>query len=256
MTVDELLAQMLTLSAADRRRLFRRAQRMGLLHLPDLEGGDAGETSPAPVLTPAPAQPELMRAPMTDVAPKAAPARAVTTASAPEAARLIDLRPAPPASAGVPAQLAPRARKPTTAKPATSPAEIRVRVVFDGGSKGNPGQGYGSYALLWPGQPKPEIMRLTFGSRVTNNEAEYDTLINALQDLADRAQAAGGAPAQVFVEIWGDSLLVVNQVNGTWKINKAPLQARCNQVRALLQQFGFAALNYHPREESVALLGH
>lgn len=44
MTVDELLAQMLTLSAADRRRLFRRAQRMGLLHLPDLEGGDAGET--------------------------------------------------------------------------------------------------------------------------------------------------------------------------------------------------------------------
>ncbi|MFZ2424293.1 MAG: hypothetical protein WA029_24435, partial [Anaerolineae bacterium] len=81
MTVDELLAQMLTLSSADRRRLFRRAQRMGLLHLPDLEGGDAGETSPALVSTPAPAQPELMRAPMTDATLKAAPARAVTTAS-------------------------------------------------------------------------------------------------------------------------------------------------------------------------------
>lgn len=250
MTIDELLAQLLALSAADRRRLFRRAQRMGLLHLADLEGGDARDAAPAPVA--APAQPELMRTPIAEAAPAPPPSRLAASAGAAEASRLIDPRPAPPISTPP----ASRARKPTPVKPTTAPAEIRVRLVFDGGSKGNPGQGYGSYALLWPGQPQPEIIRLTFGNRVTNNEAEYDTLINALQDLVNRVQAAGGAPTQLFVEIWGDSQLVVNQVNGAWKINKAPLQARCNQVRGLLQQFGFAALNYHPREESVALLGH
>ncbi len=253
MSVDELLAQILTLSAADRRRLFRRAQRMGLLSAHDLEGSDVLESAAAPH------QQEPPRAPAVEKPVKpplpSAPARANVPGAA-EPPRLIDLRPAPPVSAGPPTRPAPRTQKPAAVKAAATPAEIRVRVVFDGGSKGNPGQGYGSYALLWPGQPQPEIIRLTFGSRVTNNEAEYDTLINALQDLVSRVQSAGGAPAQLFADIWGDSQLVVNQVNGTWKINKAPLQARCNQVRALLQQFGFAALNYHPREESVALLGH
>ena len=255
MSVDDLLAQILTLSAADRRRLFRRAQRMGLLTAHDLEGSDALESAAAA----APHQQEPPRATAVEMPAKlplpSAPAR-VSAPVAPEPPRLIDLRPAPPVSAAPPTRSTPRTQKPAAAKAAASPAEIRVRVVFDGGSKGNPGQGYGSYALLWPGQPQPEIIRLTFGSRVTNNEAEYDTLISALQDLVGRVQAAGGAPAQLYADIWGDSQLVVNQVNGTWKINKAPLQARCNQVRALLQQFGFAALNYHPREESVALLGH
>lgn len=249
MTIDELLAQLLALSAADRRRLFRRAQRMGLLHLADLEGGDGRDT--APPAAPAPVQPELMRAPVVEIAPAPLPRPAVAAGGA-DAPRLIDPRPAPPISTPP----ASRARKPTPVRPTATPTEIRVRLVFDGGSRGNPGQGYGSYALLWPGQPKPEIIRLTFGDRITNNEAEYDTLIGALQDLVNRVQTAGGAPTQLFVEIWGDSQLVVNQVNGAWKINKAPLQARCNQVRGLLQQFGFAALNYHPREESVALLGH
>lgn len=255
MSVDDLLAQILTLSAADRRRLFRRAQRMGLLTAHDLEGSDALESAAA--AAPHPTEPPRASAVETPAKPPLPPAPARANAPvAPEAPRLIDLRPAPPVSAAPPARPAPRTQKPAAAKAAAAPAEIRVRVVFDGGSKGNPGQGYGSYALLWPGQAQPEIIRLTFGSRVTNNEAEYDTLINALQDLVGRVQAAGGAPAQLYADIWGDSQLVVNQVNGTWKINKAPLQARCNQVRALLQQFGFAALNYHPREESVALLGH
>lgn len=221
---------------------------MGLVSLQDFEEADPGDGAPT-------AQPllEFARPPIASLPASTAPA--VRTAAA-EPSRLISPRPAPPAAAGANAAPAPRTRKPTAAKAATAPAEIRVRVIFDGGSKGNPGQGYGSYALLWPGQPKPEIVRLTFDGRMTNNEAEYDTLIAALQDLIGRAQAAGGAPAQVFVEVWGDSQLVVNQVNGAWKINKAPLQVRCNQARALLQQFGFAAVNYHPREQSVAVLGH
>ena len=243
MTIDELLAQIVALNSADRRRLFRRAQRMGLLTPADLSTGDAPET----------ARTTKAEKPKTETTSQKQTTRSAKTADPTQKQpTLVSLRPAPPAATP---KTPPHNRKPLIPT-GTSLSELRVRVVFDGGSKGNPGQGYGSYALVWPGQAKPEIVRLTYGDRVTNNEAEYDTLINALQDLLERVKTAGGVPTNVFVEIWGDSQLVVNQVNGSWKINKPPLQARCDKARSLLQQFGFAALNYHPREESVALLGH
>ena len=235
MSVDEVLNLIVALSPADRRRLFRRAQRMALLDVRDLlDGEPVAAGTPTPDAGP--------------TTPEPAPGRSRRTAAAP-AARLIELKPAAPPTAEVS-----RPRPP--ARTLAGSGEARVRVVFDGGSKGNPGAGYGSYALQWAGQAQPEVVRLEFGGRVTNNEAEYDTLIAALQDLLARAAAARVPPSQVYVDIWGDSQLVVNQVNGGWKINKPHLLARCNQVRDLLQQFGFAALNYHPREESVALLGH
>ena len=235
MSVDEVLNLIVALSPADRRRLFRRAQRMALLDVHDLlDGEQVAAGTPTPDAGP--------------TTPEPARGRSRLTAAAP-AARLIELKPAAPPTSEV-------SRPRSPARTLAGSGEARVRVVFDGGSKGNPGAGYGSYALQWAGQAQPEVVRLEFGGRVTNNEAEYDTLIAALQDLLARAAAARVPPSQVYVDIWGDSQLVVNQVNGGWKINKPHLLARCNQVRDLLQQFGFAALNYHPREESVALLGH
>lgn len=224
MSIDDVLSQIVALSPADRRRLFRRAQRMALLDVRDLADD----------------------APVSAAASTGSRATGSSSRAQPvPATRLIEPKPA--------ASARPAGR---TAPVASSSGEARVRLVFDGGSKGNPGAGYGSYALQWPGQAQPEVVRLQFSGRMTNNEAEYDTLIAALQDLLARAAAARVPPSQVYVDIWGDSQLVVNQVNGGWKINKPNLLERCNQVRDLLQQFGFAALNYHPREESVAVLGH
>ena len=54
-------------------------------------------------------------------------------------------------------------------------------IIFDGGSRGNPGEGYGSYELRT--RAERQIERLTFGDHVTNNEAEYRTLIAALRDV-------------------------------------------------------------------------
>ncbi len=238
MSIDDVLSQIVALGPADRRRLFRRAQRMALLDVRDL-------ADDAPAATPAPDHAVVTRQGKTGGAKPSPRAPATTTPL------LIEPRPAAPAAPAAPPRRASRG-----ALAAGAGTEVRVRVVFDGGSKGNPGAGYGSYALQWSGQAQPEVVRLQFDGRMTNNEAEYDTLIAALQDLLARAAAAHVVPSQVYVDIWGDSQLVVNQVNGGWKINKPHLLARCTQVRDLLQQFGFAALNYHPREESVALLGH
>lgn len=237
MSIDDVLSLIVALNPADRRRLFRRAQHMGLL-----EARDLADSTPPTATVAAPNVPGSRAAP---TAARTNPAIAGSTG------RLIEPKPA--VRTGETTRTRRTGRTPTGV---STSGEARVRVVFDGGSKGNPGAGYGSYALQWPGQAQPEVVRLQFDGRMTNNEAEYDTLIAALRDLLARAAAAQVAASQVYVDIWGDSQLVVNQVNGSWKINKPHLLARCNQVRELLQQFGFAALNYHPREESVAVLGH
>jgi len=133
--------------------------------------------------------------------------------------------------------------------------EQPIRVIFDGGSKGNPGLGYGSYALEWPGFPR-QIVQLRFGDRVTNNEAEYDTLIAALEAIVKRLKESGADARTARLDIWGDSLLVISQIKGDWKVNKAELQSRRDQARGLLALFGQARLTHHDREKSVEVLGH
>lgn len=133
--------------------------------------------------------------------------------------------------------------------------EQPIGVIFDGGSRGNPGQGYGSYALRWPGQAQ-QIVQLRFGDRVTNNEAEYDTLIASLEAVLKKLQDSGASPAGARVEIRGDSLLVVNQVLGTWEVKDARMQVRRDRARALLEQFGHWQIIHHGREHSVETLGH
>jgi ribonuclease HI len=133
--------------------------------------------------------------------------------------------------------------------------ERPIVIVFDGGSKGNPGLGYGSYAVRWPGQPR-QIVQLQFGDQVTNNEAEYDTLIAALEAVLRRLIDNGAAPATARLDIRGDSALVVNQVNGEWKCQEPRMQVRRDRARELLARFSAWQLTHHDRSHSVALLGH
>jgi ribonuclease HI/antitoxin (DNA-binding transcriptional repressor) of toxin-antitoxin stability system len=133
--------------------------------------------------------------------------------------------------------------------------EQPIRVVFDGGSRGNPGQGYGSYALYWPGFPK-QVVQLKFGGLVTNNEAEYDTLIAALEAVLGRLQESGADPSTARIEVWGDSQLVVNQINGDWSVTDPRMRVRRDKALALFEQFGAWRLEHHPREQSVRELGH
>lgn len=129
-------------------------------------------------------------------------------------------------------------------------------IVFDGGSKGNPGRGYGSYRLYGPDGENVVHEELNFDSRgnqVTNNEAEYLSLIRALQQLATRL---GDSALTSDVLILGDSQLVINQLGGSWKVRKSSLQALHRQATELLRAFGAHELRWHDRSNSVRLLGH
>jgi ribonuclease HI len=137
-------------------------------------------------------------------------------------------------------------------------------LVFDGGSIGNPGRGYGSYAIRTrdSGSPtrKPatawQITRVDFPGRVTSNEAEYDTLIAALKDLAESLQRDGKQPGETSVEVRGDSQLVIFQVTGRWKAHEPRMAERRDRVRKLSQQFKRVSFVQQPRVRSVMILGH
>ena len=130
-----------------------------------------------------------------------------------------------------------------------------ISIVFDGGSRGNPGEGYGSFALDWPGRPR-EIVQLTFGDQATSNEAEYDTLIASLEAVLDRMEELQINPESASLTVWGDSLLVCSQVRGEWACKEPRLQVRLEKAKDLLGAFGEWELNHHPREKSVEILGH
>lgn len=137
-------------------------------------------------------------------------------------------------------------------KAATSVVNLTYEIVFDGGSLGNPGQGYGSYVIRC-GNEEIERRRLDFGDRVTNNQAEYRTLIAALESLL---RLVGAGAGQTNVIVGGDSQLVINQVNGSWKVKHADLQPLRQRAADLLSRFGSRHLTWHRRSRSVRELGH
>ena len=64
----------------------------------------------------------------------------------------------------------------------------------------------------------------------TNNQAEYLALIEGLKAIAD------WKPDQV--EVFLDSKLVVEQVNGRWRVKEPELKELHRQATELLKQFG------------------
>lgn len=128
-------------------------------------------------------------------------------------------------------------------------------LTFDGGSKGNPGQGYGSYELRTC-DDRARVERREYGDRVTNNEAEYRTLIEGLTDLVATLRAAGKDPKGYRVRVQGDSQLVIRQIKGEYKVSHPAMQALHREVKTLVAQLGAVEFVWHRREHSVKTLGH
>lgn len=125
--------------------------------------------------------------------------------------------------------------------------EKPIGIIFDGGTRGDPALGYGSYAIRWPGMPQ-QVVRLRFGDDVNGEEAEYDTLIAALEATLQRLQDHGAAPDTARLDIRGDSKVVIGQVSARLECEEPSLQLRCDRVRFLLRRFGGWSLSRYHRE--------
>jgi len=249
--IDALIEEIRGLSPAERRRLTRQLRINGLLETEEALT-DQRPLEIAPALTPA----GLRQLLHPSAAPTPLPAQPGPTPVQRDDAPIVPYKSAVSGRVvmGAPGEEANDAPSVMPPLPGQAP-EQPIRVIFDGGSKGNPGLGYGSYALEWPGFPR-QIAQLQFGDRVTNNEAEYDTLIAALEAIVKRLKESGADTRTARLDIWGDSLLVISQIKGDWKVNKAELLSRRDQARTLLALFGQARLTHHDREKSVEVLGH
>jgi len=135
-----------------------------------------------------------------------------------------------------------------------SPTTPDYVLIFDGGSQGNPGPGYGSY-ILRTRDGREDRRRLTFGS-MTNNEAEYRTLIAALDDLIARIREAGKDPSRFTLEIRGDSQLVLAQLEGDYRVRAPHLRPLWEAARERLRRFREVRLVWQPRRVSASELGH
>lgn len=245
--LDRLVNQIGRLSAGQRRLLFRQLKAMGLIETEEL----LSDRNPLNIALSVSAQSIERSKRQSEREPvKPMPPEPADRPQKPDHRSPGSESPAAGSSAGQLSAVQPEAPSPQEETPIGP-----IQIVFDGGSRGNPGEGYGSFALDWQGNPR-EIVQLNFGDNVTNNEAEYDTLIAALEAVRDRMKVQLIEPGSATLSIWGDSLLVCNHVSGEWKCKEPRLQVRLEKVRALLSGFGESELNHHPREKSVEILGH
>lgn len=126
-------------------------------------------------------------------------------------------------------------------------------IVFDGGSKGNPGPGYGSFEIHRNGQLFDRKLEVPFGDRLTNNQAEYMSLIRGLKAVIEHPEI-DTLKAEIIIK--GDSQLVIKQLNGEWKVKNANMQPLWAEARGLLTEVGKWQAVWHDRSNSVKILGH
>jgi ribonuclease HI len=114
-----------------------------------------------------------------------------------------------------------------------------VTAYIDGGARGNPGPaGYGVYIEDAGGQPLAELHG---GLGVaTNNVAEYNGLLAALRWAKDHGHDT--------VHIKSDSLLLVEQMRGRFKVKHAGLQPLHARARLLAHEIGSVTFEHVGRE--------
>ncbi|WP_255197310.1 ribonuclease HI [Halorarius litoreus] len=114
----------------------------------------------------------------------------------------------------------------------------RAHVYFDGACRGNPGPSAAGYVIV-TGDGIVAEGGTALGT-MTNNRAEYEALILALEVAADYGFDE--------VHLRGDSELIVKQVRGEWNTNDPDLRERRVRVHELLRAFDDWTLEHVPRE--------
>jgi len=117
----------------------------------------------------------------------------------------------------------------------------RVIICADGASLGNPGlAAIGATIKDKQGRLITSISRRI--GRTTNNQAEYQALIAALEE-AIRLGA-------IEVDISLDSELVVKQINGKYRVKTASLKPLYQKAKQLQSQLKGFTVSYIPRQQN------
>jgi ribonuclease HI len=110
----------------------------------------------------------------------------------------------------------------------------------DGGARGNPGPAAFAYIIGRPGEPPVEEMGHL--GTTTNNIAEYTALVRAL----DHAHKLGGKR----LVLNSDSELMVNQMNGVYKVKNPGIRPLYDQAKELTRKFDSVTIRHVYREQN------
>jgi ribonuclease HI len=116
-----------------------------------------------------------------------------------------------------------------------------ITAFIDGGARGNPGPaGYGVHIIDAQGNLLAELYEGI--GRATNNVAEYRGLLAALEWAATHGHAR--------IHIKSDSLLLVQQMNGVYRIKNEGLLPLYRQARHLMARVGTVTIEHVRREHN------
>ncbi len=115
----------------------------------------------------------------------------------------------------------------------------KVKLFGDGGSRGNPGPSASGFVIL-DMNDKVLVDRGVYLGVTTNNQAEYTALKLGLEE----AHKLGVREVEVYM----DSLLVINQMRGIFKIKNRELYPLHDAIERLVEQFRHVSFQHVPRE--------
>ncbi|HEX8183075.1 MAG TPA: ribonuclease HI family protein [Candidatus Saccharimonadales bacterium] len=116
----------------------------------------------------------------------------------------------------------------------------KLKIYTDGGSRGNPGPSAGGYVILDATNDMLLVDKGVYFGVTTNNQAEYLALKFALIE----ANAMGATDIFVYM----DSMMVVNQIKGLFKVKNRDLWPVHEAIRELLKSFTHTSFTHVPRE--------
>ena len=114
-----------------------------------------------------------------------------------------------------------------------------VKIFTDGGSRGNPGPSASGFVIL-DMEDNMLVDKGVYLGVTTNNQAEYTALKLALEECLKM----GILQAEVYL----DSLLVVNQMKGIFKVKNRDLWPIHDAIKQLAKQFKKISFSHVPRE--------
>ena len=120
---------------------------------------------------------------------------------------------------------------------------MKFQLYTDGGSRGNPGHAAWGF-VVYSGAGIILEKSGNYLGITTNNQAEYEGLIAGLSWITSQNFT------DLELEIFMDSLLIVNQVKGVYKMKNAGLRPKLQEVRGLLSKLTSYSISYVPRAKN------
>ena len=120
-----------------------------------------------------------------------------------------------------------------------SPKDDGWKMYFDGASNAL-GHGVGAILISSKGNHCPFTAKLSFDC--TNNVAEYETCVLGLQAAIEKKIKK--------MTIYGDSTLVICQLNEKWETKDSKLVSYQEFIKGLIEQFEKITFKHLPREEN------